>query len=1525
MIRQPNIPEPVSRLASGAALEEVGTLTPQKLCARLRSMTHRLRRHYAMANASPMRTAVDEWLCDNYYVLEKESKQSVRDIRQLAKRGDTAALMQVYHVFRRVLTAEMPSLDDEMVTAVLMAMGSVKPLSERQFSFVPAAVKCVLVGMAFTACTETDRVEEIAYAITGFSRLTSVDMETIVQDCSGVEKILLRDPAGVYERMSAESRQYYRHLIARIAAATHRAEQEVAAEMLAQADAAGDERRRHIGHGILNHRCVSGVRRARGKWAVALGVLLPLCVSVLLGLWAGSAAVMVLCFLPLWEILRTLIQQCALSGVDVDFIPRMDLTKIEDKPCTAVLVSTLLPKVSEASALARRLEQLYFSNSDPDMYFCILADFKEWDFPTDEKDESQVAAASKVVANLNRRYGNRFMLFLRGRTYNKTQGRYSGWERKRGAITEFVRFLAGEKTSVSAFVGERSILPRIKFLIALDSDTNLLYEAAQTLVAAAMHPLNRPVVNAEGVVVSGYGILTPKISTDLQSAKATAFSRVMAGTGGVTAYETRDKDFYQDLFGDSVFAGKGLIDVDSFHQLLDNRFPENHVLSHDILEGAYLRCGFLSDVEMTDTAPTSMTSWLSRLHRWLRGDWQNIVFTARSFKAEGKTWQNPIGTLSKYKLFDNLRRSLTPVSALLCFLAALVGTPREAVVLAAAGLLAVTFASLWSALWSLFTGGFFTLSRKFFTRTLPHTFELIAQALFLLIMLPSQALMTVDAVVRSLWRVFVSHKKMLEWTTAAQGDSQKGGVMAVMRRYWLAELFGLAYLWAGSHTALCLLGLCFALIMPVAHYSMKPTRTDGHGLSGADRDTLQSYNAAMWRYYEEFAGADNHYLPPDNIQQSPVFRVATRTSPTNIGMLLLSTLAARDFDFIDTQGLYTRLERTIATVESLPKWRGNLINWYDTTTLETLKPEFVSTVDSGNFICSLVALGEGMKEFVSELPAFRELIGRVEAIVENTELDVFYDKKKNLFSIGWDVPTEKLVDSHYDFLMSEARLLSYFAVARKIVGKKHWGALGRTMSRWGSYAGPVSWTGTMFEYFMPHLLLPVYDGSLLGESLSYCLYCHKRRARDAGVPWGISESAFYAFDNNLNYQYKAHGVQKVGVKRYLDKELVISPYSTFITIPMNPNSSMRNLMRLRELGVYGRYGFYEAVDFTAQRVGKGGLAVTRSYMAHHIGMSMVASVNAVFDNRMQRRFMADHYMKSAGEFLQEKIAKSTVVYDAIKSGAARSEEEGKDRPRLKEESRDASPLAPQCVLITNGELTDILTDTGAGYLKFGGVDLTRRDTDLLRRPQGIFTFARVNGRTLSATPAPFYDSDAEYSTEQQEQSVTYYAVAKDLELGVRCLVHPTISCQQRQIVVKNKSASKRMVQLMVYFEPVLQQNADYSAHPAYSKLFVTASYDREARTLTFRRRERDATNAMFLTVGFLQDIDFTFETKREALFSAPDGLLSLRNFHELELSGNGGCVPDACCALRFDLSVPAGGQKAATLLIAASRSESEGA
>ena len=1504
-----------------AAAREVPRGGSRRIARGLRRELSDLRARFSALRETGAPEGWEQWLSDNFYALEAHAKQSLLDLRGCRKRS--APLLGLYLQLEAVFADGEIPIGMEEVRAALTAANELSELGERQLEFTYTALKCVLLHAAADACAgERDsagRERLLSYAVTGLTAVYELDFDALTRSVSAVERIFEKDPAGVYPRMAEQSRRHYRQVAARIARYTGAAESAVARDILICAGDAKGERERHVGYYLLGHDPRAIRARRRGRAALLLSWALPLALCAFL--WAGfGPAAALLGYLPLVEIVRVLASSLAMRGVPAGHIPRVELTEL---PKTAVAVTTLLPAADKADGLRNRLEQLYFSNPAENLFFCVLADFGEDRRPFSPQDGPRIDAAKRVIEELNRRYGGRFFLFVRRRVYSPTQNAYCGWERKRGAIIEFIRFVKGGETPVACFAGDREALGNLKYLIALDADTNLSFDGARQLLAAAEHPLNRPVIGKHNTVAAGYGILTARIGTDLESAKVTDFIRIMAGAGGISSYEQECSDFYQDLFGQTVFSGKGLIDIDAFHAVVGRRFPENRVLSHDIVEGAYLRVGLLSDVELTDGMPTNALSWFTRLHRWIRGDWQNLPFLRRTIVLNGSSRPNPVGLLAKYQLLDNLRRSLTPAAALSCVVAAAFLPQGTALLLCALAFLSGALAPLLGAVRAILNGGRFALTRRYFARTLPRVFELLGQALLGTVMTAQQAVVSLDAACRALWRMAISHKNLLQWTTAAQGETRDAGVLAVLRRSWLSELIGLCLLIFAPPQSLIvkLYGALFLLYAPVAAASARPT-PEVKALPGrVQRERLLSLCAQMFRFYEDYAGKENHYLPPDNVQYSPVEAVARRTSPTNIGMMLLSMLAARDLHLIDTPGLYTRVEHTLSTVEKLETYRGNLYNWYATDDLRVLPEPFVSAVDSGNFLCALVALGEGLREYAAQEPRMGELVGRVEALLERTDFSVFYNRRRKLLTIGLD-RNGNPSGSHYDFLMSEARTASYYAVATRQAGRRHWSALGRAMSRCGPYAGPVSWTGTMFEYFMPHLLLPAYDGSLLGEALHYALYCQKRRARRAGVPWGISESGYFAFDPHLNYQYKAHGVQALGVKRGLDRECVVAPYATFLALPFDLDGGMKNLDRLEALGMAGRYGFYEAADFTPGRAPAGGFAVVRSYMAHHVGMSIVACANALLDNVMQKRFMRDHAMGSAREFLQEKISKDAVVYDQMKpENDQRQKPAPEGAPIVRE---GLSPLSPACTLLASGLCCHPLSETGNGWLRYGDCDVTRRSDDPLLHPQGILALVKACGETISATAAPFWQEGVAHRCEFTTDGASYHARKGEIELTQRFTLDAVRPVERCALTVRNHTASKAVAQVCFYFEPVLAQNSEYAAHPAFSKLFLLGSRDAATDSVSFFRRHRDGSDGLFLSAGLAERIPFDCCLRREEMTPYPEGLQNLLHFDALPFGGQT-ATPDGCCALRLTLTVPARGEATVTLLLSCGPSLAESA
>lgn len=1476
-------------------------------------------------------TQAFEWLFDNYYILEREGRQVIRELWKSVLLPTSAGEIAVRIHTGKLCEAAAGHVDAAAIEVYIESAQTVRCFESAELSAFGLMLRAALIEGAARACTEemddAHRMLLLSDAIKTLNFLTTFDFSQIVERQSRLEQILAEDPAGVYSKMDERSRTLYRTRLAKIARSRNLSETEAAEQIINLAQKGVTPRERHVGHYILDLEIDKPRTSNRGKVYLTLLWVIPAILALLL--WAAFGAQLkwlwlpFLLFIPLWEVVRPVTDYFILKGVPATFLPRLELEGVipEEAPTLAV-VSTLLTSPQKAEEFAKKIEQFYYSNGRGNIIFGILADLKEAKLPELPEDKAVRAAAVKAVKKLNHKYGNRFCLFVRGRRFSSTQGRFSGWERKRGAIIELVRLIKGRETSITTFEGDLERLRSVKYIITLDADTGLVMDTAAEMVSAAMHPLNSPQVE-NGIVTKGFGILAPRIGVDLESAAITPFSRIMAGCGGVTAYDNAAGDTYQDIFGEGIYAGKGILHVDTFYEVLDHALPENQILSHDIIEGCYMRAGFLSDVELTDGFPPRPSPWFERLHRWIRGDWQNIGFIRKRLPGGRK---NPFNRLCRFKLLDNLRRALTPVFSFFCLVAAAFSPLGVSILLIAAAFLSLSGAGLWSAMLAVAHGGPSMLSRKYHCRVLPQAVNSIAQGVLGYLFLPRHAFVAADAAIRALWRKRTG-KKMLEWVTAAESESQKeirlNGFLSVMRRFWASLLCGFAFLFLAPQPAAKIAGAFFIITPLVAWLSGRVTPPLRDDLNDEESERLRSYTAAMWRYYEDYVTPQEHFLPPDNVQEAPVSVIAHRTSPTNIGLLLLSTLAAHDLKLIDSETMVERLSATISTLECMEKWHGHLYNWYDTRTLAPLHPAYVSTVDSGNMLCCLVALREGLTEHRNEIEGCSELCKRITKLAEETDLSVLYNKHRRLFHIGYDVDKNELTEIYYDLLMSEARLTSYYAVAKRIAPKRHWGTLGRTLTRQNGYTGPVSWTGTMFEYMMPHLLLPVYEDSMAAETLRFVIFCHKRRVREHGVPWGISESGFYSFDAALNYQYEAHGVQKLALKRGMDDTLVVSPYSTFLALPFDRQGGMENLKKLEELGVYGRCGFYEAADFTYRRTG-GHMAVVKSYMAHHIGMSIVAADNALNNGVMQDRFLRDHEMRAAQDLLREKIPSDAVVFNDV---LLREVPEKPGRYGVtKEVFEDASPVTPRVNVVSNGEYTMVLTDTGVSQSMFRGIDVTRKSSDILRAPTGIFAAASFGGDVICATAAPKYEESriTMRNVEFNTHGAVYRARNGRFGIEMTAFLHSGMPCEIRYVELENYSQRKTEVNLLFYFEPALAKSADEAAHPAFSRLFLHAEYRPDTKMLIFSRRPRGSEVPACIAVGLAEiDADFEFDSDREKLLIRPLGISSLNHALEVPYSNRTGAIPDAAAAIRMKTELNPRAKKSVTLLIAAANTPEE--
>lgn len=1484
--------------------------TARRLAEQLGTDRRILRKTYRTVVEGERRGA-EEWLRDNYYLLERAAASAQRDLKKSPPLPSLGGRPVIYVLCEKAAYAERGKQTIEQVLyEILEESGG--GFSSRELELCGLFLQTALLHLAAASLHSED--DAFGRAVEGIREVSSLDVEELIERFCPLENILSTDPAGVYPQMSKETRALYRRTCARRAQKEGISEIDFARRAIQLSQQESDPRRRHVGYFVLETDPKRVALRRRGRFMLWIRGLLPLAASVALAWALGAWWLIFLLYLPLFALLRPLLEWLSIKGVAPTMLPRMELDgRVPDTAPTLVTVSCLVPKPEGAGELCAHLESLWRGCGVGDIRFCLLADLKQSELPRRPEDAPAIEALAKGVERLNRKHGEHFYLFVRPRVMVSTQNAYAGWERKRGAIAQLIRYTRGERIDFLRVVGDSRFLPRVKYLIALDADTRLSMDAAAELVSITEHPLNRPVIDPDRrVVTAGYGIIAPRVETDIHSAGRTLFSRVMTGAGGVSAYDTLSGNFYADCFGRGIFAGKGLIDADAFLTCMEGALPRERVLSHDVIEGGFLRCAFASDVAATDGCPSAADAWNMRQHRWIRGDVQNILWLFGRIPDEGGTRRNPFDALTRFFLLDNLVRALTDIAIPLLLLPALF-LPHAAWALVLTGILSSAASGLFSAVSSLVRGGLSMLSRRYYSHLLPDASSALARAGMSVVLSVQSGAVALDALIRGLWRQLVSRRNLLEWVTAAEADRRhKGSFLHALSRCWQSVVVGgaLAVFFGG---ALRLFGLITLTSPLVLWLTARVIRTGEIRLSEKERDEIRSYAAAMWRYYDRYCRASDHYLPPDNVQESPVHAVAHRTSPTNIGLAMLCTLCARDLGEIDSEGMCERLSHTLDSVERLETWQGNLLNWYDTKTLRTLHPRFCSAVDSGNFVCCLVALREGLMEYTAECPALTKVCERLQVIIERTDLAAMYDPKKRLFHIGFDLEGGKLSSSYYDLLMSEARLMSYFAVARRQVPKKHWGALGRTLAGEGRYAGAVSWTGTMFEYYMPHLLLPAWEGSLLYESLGFCLYCQRKKAAERGLPWGCSESAYYAFDPQFQYQYKAHGIQRLGLKRMPTKEYVISPYSTFLTLPMNPGVSLRNLRRLKKLGATGECGFYEAIDFTSKRCGSAPYAVVRSYMAHHVGMSLCALLNALSDNLLQKRFLRGE-MAAAEELLKESVPSGAAVFeDVVRRDAP--EKPGRITNQT-EEYDDIHPRTPRMHLLSGGGYTLLVSDNGSSVSVCQGVDITRRSTDMLRRPQGVFAVVEGAGECFCLSRAPDYRESAAHRVEFAPSYAAFYARKGTLEGGVSASVHPSIPCERRTVQVRNHSQKRVEARVLLYFEPCLASAAAAAAHPAFSALFLEKHYDPSLRLLTFTRRTREGESPVSIAVGFADGREFNFDCSRERVLSRPKGIEGLPTAIGRELEGEGG-LPDLCAAIRIKMEIAPRSQRSATLLISA--------
>ncbi|WP_425905627.1 GH36-type glycosyl hydrolase domain-containing protein [Nitrobacter sp. TKz-YC02] len=1431
--------------------------------------------------------------------------------------------------------------------------------------------------------------------ITSMRLISDIDWADLFESLSLVDKRLRVGSA--FAAMDFPTRNLYRSAIEELARGSLSSEIEVAEQVLlvssgAAAQAHDPKERERVGdpgyHLIAEGRRAfertigfkPGVRLRISRLSLRpgiigyVGVILSVTAALLaLGLWTLSALgldanwVVLFAlwgFLPTTEVATALVNRAITWSFGATTLPGLELAEGVPKSFrTLIAVPTLLTNEVDLMEQVDRLEVHYLAGSGGDLTFALLSDGVDADREIVASDAHPLGVAAEAIARLNRHYGpgpdgDRFLLLHRRRVFNARENVWMGWERKRGKLHELNRLLRGAPdTTFVAVAGKAPRVPdNVRFVITLDADTRLPRDAARRLVGKMAHPVNRPQFSErERRVISGYAIIQPRVTPALPLGReGSVYQRVSSGPAGIDPYAAAISDVYQDLFGEGTYTGKGIYDVDAFEAALAGRVPDNALLSHDLFEGVFARAGLASDIEVVEEFPNRYNVAAKRQHRWVRGDWQLLPWIV------GRGGTMPL--LGRLRMLDNLRRSLlaptTLMAVVFCWL-----LPMPAAIVGL--LLVLATVAIPAFLPSVFS----VLPRRAGLRVRNHLGALAgglrlaaAQTSFTVAFLPDHAQRAADAIARTLLRLFVTRRHLLEWTTAAKSTAAaRLGMGGFYRGMAGGVVLGLALasLTLAAVPASWPLVLPFVLLWACApalafRISRAPPIARRLSISPADATDLRLIARRTWRYFETFVTPDDNMLPPDNFQEDPKPALAHRTSSTNIGLYLLSAVAARDFGWAGTTETVERLEATLGSMRKLAQFKGHFFNWYDTRDLRPLDPAYVSSVDSGNLAGHLIALANACEEwmdptcmpdarvgmndalrlareaaealptnaggrghslfaafddietrlngaeaieriaaslnrltekaaaaarsvtpisedcdtpdllfwigalkrigleFLRDRPGLadpaRPLNGRLKALANTAremalamDFAFLLDPDRKLLSIGYSLADNGLDSSCYDLLASEARLASLFAIAKGDVPTKHWFRLGRAVTPLGGGAALVSWSGSMFEYLMPSLVMRAPDDSLLGQTGHLVVKRQQAYGRSLGVPWGVSESAYNARDIEFTYQYSNFGVPGLGLKRGLSANAVIAPYATALAAMVDPAGAEANYVRLAAMGARGRYGFYESLDFTRSRLPAGeNVAIVRAFMAHHQGMTIVAIANTLDDGCMRARFHREPMIKASELLLQERIPMEVAIVhpraEEVKSPPPGTVTEAVTVRRL-----SASTGGPPVThLLSNGRYAVMLTATGGGYSRWRDIAVTRWREDTTRDNWGSFLFLK-DGRSgkIWSVGARSDGSDADHDEVFfGEDHAQFVHRDGSLTTTTDILVLSEDDGEVRRVSLTNKGGRPREIEITSYAEVVLAAPAADNAHPAFSKLFVQTEHLPEFDALLATRRPR---------------------------------------------------------------------------------------
>ncbi len=1565
----------------------------------------------------------------------------------------------------------------------------------------------------------------ISNSISSLRFLNTTDWREFVEVTSIVEKILSANGNDVYKKMDFHTRDAYRHVIEKAAKNSSHTEEEVTTMVVEFAknnytSGKKSPRLSHVGYYLVGkgyemvekyiHPKLS-VRDVLKKifnkapvlFYISFITVITCFISWMLlrnayadGLNGWKImGLSLICLLAISQFASTIINWLSTLIARPNLLPRMDFSKgIPEGHRSLVIVPAMLIQVDDVHSLIDGLEVRFLANRDERLHFGLLTDFKDALQETLPEDEALLQLAKNKIIALNKQYGRNnnetFFLFHRPRKWNEREKVWMGYERKRGKLSMLNAFLRNNnRENFLLVVGDDRIFPEIKYVITLDTDTLLPRDAAWKMAGTMAHPLNQALYSKKHQrVVDGYTILQPRVSNSLPHTKSSVFAKINSNEPGTDPYTRAISNVYQDLFCEGSYIGKGIYDIEAFEQSLNGRFPDNRILSHDLVEGCYSRSGLISDVQLYEAYPSNYYADMKRRHRWIRGDWQIARWLFPHVPAPDKRYKrNPLSLLSRWKIFDNLRRSLVPLSFILLLLYGWIFSSSAWLwTFTVVGI--ITSSSIITFIWELINkpGDIFIFQHVIYTvkSGLMHFIQHLLDFIFL----PYEALVNTDAILRTGWRMFISRHKLLEWNPSGNaGTGIPQNLIASYLILWIEPVFALGllcYLMCYSTLALVIeipVLMCWMLGPAIAWWISRLAGKRKTNITAEQTIFLQKLARKIWAFFEDFVIKEDNWLPPDNYQEHPAAITAHRTSPTNIGLSLLANLTAYDFGYISTGRLIERTSQTLNTIKILEKYRGHLYNWYDTISLVPLTPRYISTVDSGNFIGHLITLKQAlfslpdnkifssktfdglldttklllatgekqivirqferelesillecpsslqeakrclnklqalfsnilaaftiheeqdyetfrwveklgiqiqdinndlgvfapwillkapseklqqMETLLSYIPTLRELaVIQMEVLpevrlhyspdntnVENEWLDAFvsgiitagkrakeriwlieslvnlcvelstvdydflYDRTQHLLTIGYNAEDQRKDNSYYDLLASEARLSTFVGIAQGKLPQESWFALGRQLTNVGSTPILLSWSGSMFEYLMPLLVMPSYENTILDQTHKAVVAKQIEYGKKRGVPWGISESGYNLVDANLNYQYRAFGVPGLGLKRGLGEDLVISPYSTMMALMVLPEEACLNLELLSKEGFEAGYGFYEAVDYTASRLPRGKTnVVIRSFMAHHQGMSLLSLSYLLLNQPMQKRFGAEVQFQATLLLLQERIPRVSTFYSPGVHLADSSMNVDINENPIRVISTPHTPL-PEVQLLSNGRYNVMLTNAGGGYSRWKDIAVTRWREDVTCDNWGTFCFIRDldNNTTWSSAHQPSLQEADTYEAVFSQGRAEFRRRDHSMETHTEIAVSPEDDVELRRVYITNRSRKKRYMEITSYAEVVLTSAAADSAHTAFSNLFVQTEIIEPRNAIVCNRRPRsteERTPSMFhlMKVHHAEIKNITYETDRNQFIGRGNSIHHpwVMNTSEA-LSNSQGPVLDPVIAIQYRIVI----------------------